>query len=218
MKFGKEKIKTAWSYYKWRFVAGILLLAVLLFLVVQCANREKADLYIYWAGPVYFTPGAQDEVADSFEAVIPKEYAKTVGMITTIIGKDPDVAQAEGEFQEAQNYVGKKETLQEFKYQMRLPDAVICILSPTCFDTASKDTGSLRPISDLAERYALNTTENGLGILLSDLPFYRSNPILKNFPANSVICVKAPSVFRSSDHYEKQLQAFEAILAFGAER
>ncbi len=217
MKFGKEKLKTIWYYYKWMLAACGALLVLFCALIFQCTARQNSDIYIYYAGPVYFPAEVQKEVSAAFEAVIPDECAKSVGMITTVIGSKIDVAETGKEEQGVQNYVGQKETLQEFKNQMILPNSVICILSPTCFENSCGTAGALTLrsleflIDDLPD---LTLTSNGYGIPLSALPFYKSNTVLKNFPADSILCLKSGSLLRDDSDYEQQIEAFKAILNF----
>lgn len=218
MKFGKEKLKNIWFFYKWYILAGILLLALGVTLVVRCATKKEADLYIYWSGPVYFSGDAQKEVSRAFEAVIPDEAAKTVGMITTVYGADVRYASLPGANEQAgYDYAGKTATLQEFKNQMRLPNTVICLLSPTCFEEAARDGDTLRPLAEVLDVLPDGATANGYGIRLSSLPFYDSNTVLHQFPEDTVLCLKNVSDFRSRVNYEKAVEAFKALAEFGGE-
>lgn len=213
MKFGKEKLRNIWFFYKWQIIAGILILAVCGGMLVQCVSKDDADIYIYWAGPTYFSGDAQKNVCEAFEAVIPDDCGETVGLVTTVFGSDISVGSTDKEKEQyVIDYTGKQESVSEFKNQMRLPNTVICILSPVCFDLAVKDGNTLRKLSEVFDKPVEGTTEDGFGILLSSLPFYESNSILKNFPLNSVLCLKSSSVFRSDGEYEKQVEAFRAIV------
>ena len=214
MKFGKEKLKNIWFYYKWYILAGAFLLIVGIVLVVQCASKKDADLYIYWAGPVYLQGDAQTSVCEAFDAVIPDEYGKNISLVTTVYGDNVKVKGKENE-QVYYDYVGQKATLEEFKTQLRMPNTVICLLSPACCKSAVSDGETLRKISDVLDYTPAGLTANGYGIRLSSLPFYESNSALKHFPEDTVLCVKNSSIFRSAADYEKALDAFRAICDFG---
>ena len=217
MKVGREKLKNIWFFYKKQIIAGLVLLAVGAFLLIQCVARKSTDLLIYWAGPVYFSSDAEKKVDEAFEAIIPEKYAQSVGLVVTVIGDDPTVGMTDAEKQQyAYDYIGEKETLVDFKTRMRLPDTVICLLSPTCFEEAKND-GSLRPLSEVLTALPAAATEDGYGLRFGELPFYRSNSILKNFPADSILCIKSSSIFRTSDDYDRQIEAFKAIVAFSFE-
>ena len=215
MKFGKEKLKNIWFFYKKQIIAGALILIIGVFLFVQCAARRNDDLLIYWAGPVYFSSEAENKVGEAFEAVIPGEYAKSVGLVTTVIGDNIHVGATEEEKQQyAINYTKKQETLNDFKTRMRLPDTVICILSPACFEEAKSDTGTLRDLRELFPAHPDALTGGGYALLLSQLPFYKSNSILSNFPEDSLLCLKSSSILRSDSDYERQVEAFKSIVLF----
>lgn len=217
MKFGKEKIKNIWFYYKWHILIGIFLLTLFTVLLSQCVTKEDADLYIYWAGPVYLTDNAQKEISGAFDAVIPDDCAKSIAMITTVYGNKVNIGATPSENEQYYvDYTGKKATLMEFKNQMRLPNTVICLLSPACFEHALSDGETLRPLSDVLEALPENgVVGEGYGITLSALPFYQSNSALKNLPEDTVLCVKSPSFFRNDKDYEKALIALRALCAFG---
>ena len=216
MKFGKEKLQNFWYFYKWRILAAILILAVCGGMLVQCLKKEDADVYIYWAGPVSLTKEAQKKISEAFQVVIPDDCAQTVGLLTTVYGSKATVGNAEDEKQQTViDYTGQKETLEEFKSRMRLPDFAICILSLNCYEIAKQDTGTLRPLSEIFETLPEGTNEEGLGIPLAELPFYKSNSALQLFPQNSVLCLKSRSVFMDEKSYEKQVAAFCALVSFG---
>ncbi len=216
MKFGKEKLQNIWYFYKWHILIALFFTVAGIWLVTHCAADKEADIYIYFAGPVYFTANAQEQISDAFSAVIPDEYGETVSMITTVYGKDVTVGSTEEEDQQYYiNYTEKQATLAEFKNQMRLPNTVICLLSPTCFKIAVEDGQTLRPLREVLDDLPEGVTEDGYGIKLSSLPFYSSNSVLKQFPEDTVLCVKNASDFRNKDRYENTLKAFRTLCAFG---
>ena len=215
MKFGKEKLKNIWFFYKKQIIVGAVLFAMGVFLLVQCATRTTYDINVYYAGDKYLTSDAQRAAGEAFAAVIKEEHAKTVGFITTVIGDKISVAGTEEEHQQyAMDYTGQKETMSDFNTRMIMPDTVICLLSPTCFAQASENTKTLRKLDEILDVLPEGTTENGYGVKLSSLPFYATNSILKAFPEGTVLCVKAPSFARSSDDYERQIAAFLDIVNY----
>lgn len=215
MKFGKEKLRNIWYFYKWRILAFVLILTVGCGMLVQCLKKEDADVYIYWAGPVSLTQKAQNQISEAFQAIIPNDCAQTVGLLTTVYGsKGTADSDDDKKQQTVVNYTGQKETLQEFKSRMRLPDFAICILSLNCYEIAKQDSGTLRPLSEVFETLPEGINEDGLGIPLTELSFYKSNSALQLFPQNSVLCLKTRSVFMNEKSYEKQVSAFRALVAF----
>lgn len=212
MKFGKEKLKNIWFFYKWQIIVGLVLLVTGLFLLIQCARKKDADVYIYFAGPAHFTEKAQNELCEAFDAVIPDEYGTSFKIISTVIGQNSTIGSTEEEKQQhAVDYAGKQEDVNEFKSQMRLPNTVICILSPNCCKIAGED-GSLRPLSDVLD--VLPEGAGTYGIRLSDLPFYESNSILRQFPEGSLLCLKNATVFHDKKDYERQVAAFVSIVTW----
>ena len=216
MKFGKEKLKNIWFYYKWYILAGVFLLVVGIALVVQCASKKDADLYIYWAGPVYLQGDAQTAVCEAFDAAIPDEYGKRVALVTTVYGEDVKVnGKAKENEQVYYDYIGQKATLEELKTQLRMPNTVICLLSPACYKAAVSDGETLIKIAEVLDETPEGLTADGYGIPLSSLPFYESNSALKHFPEDTLLCVKSASIFRGAGDYERALGAFRALCAFG---
>ncbi|MBQ9468631.1 MAG: hypothetical protein IJU52_06465 [Clostridia bacterium] len=208
MKFGKEKLKTFWSYYYKQIIAAALIAAVVTVMLVQCVTNKKAAVQIYFAGPVFFSADAQTKICEAFEVVT----AESVKMISTVYGKDPVAGMTDKEKEQyVIDYTGEKETLDEFKTRMRLPDTVICLLSRECFEMALRDTGTLRKLEGVDGALL---TGDGYGVVFSALDFSGSNSILKTFPEDCVLCLKAPSVMRSDGEDALQVDAFYKIVNF----
>ena len=215
MKFGREKLKNIWFFYKKQIILGAILLIVGGFLLIQCVTRRNYDLNIYYAGDKYLTADAQKSLGEAFSVIIKDEHAQSVGFITTVIGDKISVAGTDEENQQyVMDYTGQKETMSDFKARMRLPDTVICLLSPACFSQACDDTGTLRNLTEILDVLPEGVVGGGYGVRLSALPFYRSNSILKVFDEDTVLCVKSTSIFRSSDEYERQIAAFLDIVNY----
>lgn len=215
MKFGKEKLKNIWFFYKKQIIAGGLALVVAVVMLVQCAAKEKKDVLVYWAGPVFFSQDAQKKICDAFDAVIDDQTAQKIGLVTTTFGDALKPGMTDEERQQyAIDYVGEKETLDDFKTRMRLPDTVICILSRECFELALEDRDTLRRLDTLDGVDRSLIGDDGYGVLLSSLDFYKSNSIFRNFPEDARLCLKAPSILRGNDDDERQVKAFLMILSF----
>ena len=214
MKFGREKLKNIWFFYKKQIIAGALILAVLIFLLVQCIASRRDDMKIYIAGGIYLTSDAQKEVCDAFAAVIPDGSAKSIGLITSTVGESIAVKGTEKERQQTyMDYTGQKLTADEFKLHLRLPDSVICILDPDCFATACADEGTLRRLDEIFDTLPEGILDNKLGISLNALPFYRGNSVLKDFDG-WILCLKSPSILRDDDEYARQVEAFKAVAEY----
>ena len=214
MKFGREKLKNIWFFYKKQIIAGVLILAVLIFLLVQCIASKKDDMKIYVAGDVYLTSDAQKEVCKAFAAVIPDEYADSIGVISATVGESIVVKGTEDEKRQTyMDYTGQQQTMEQFKQQLRLPDSAICLLSPDCFATAAEDEGTLQMLDTVFDTLPEGTLENKLGIPLGSLPFGKSNAVLKDFDG-WILCIKSPSILRDDDEYARQIEAFKAVVEY----
>ena len=214
MRFGREKLKNIWFFYKKQIIAGVLILAVLIFLLVQCIASRRDDMKIYIAGDVYLTSDAQKEVCAAFAAVIPDDCAKKIGMITTTVGDSISVKGTEDEKRQTfMDYTGQQQTMEQFKLHLRLPESAICLLSPDCFATAAEDEGTLRPLDELFDALPEGILDNKLGIPLSALPFGRSNSVLKDFEG-WILCLKSASILNDDDEYARQVEAFKAVVEY----
>lgn len=215
MKFGREKLKNVWFFYKKQIIALLLVLAVGTVMIVQCSANRKKDLMIYFAGPVYFSPEASQRVCEAFETVIGSDLTRGVGLVSTVIGENLTAGATDREKEQyVINYTKEKETMDSFKLRLRLPDTVVCILSPECYAEALKDGESLRALGEVLDVLPDGVRAEDRGIPLSLLDFYKSNSILKNFPENCLLCLKSPSFVRSDSDYDRQVEAFCRIVRF----
>ena len=224
MKFGKEKLKTIWFYYKKHIIVGVLVLAAVIGLTAQCAGKEEADLYIYYAGPVYFSSGAQGELCDAFERVLPEELTLSVGMITTPIASSAEnilISDSENEKEEDGDrkeeiggvYNGSyNDAKADFEDRLRLSDASICILSPHCYEMATK-TEILRPVSELCEELPEGSMADGYGVKLSALTAFQNDPLFKKFPDNAVLCLKVKTIMQTTKEYTCSEEIFSAWIS-----
>ena len=196
MKFGKEKLKTFWFYYKWYILVGAALALLAAVLITQCATKEDKDLYVYYAGPSYFSPDLQDKMEQALEVAVPDDLAKTVGFYYTRLGKIENLPQEEqeddGKYQEGTDHLAEYEAVKE---------------------------GWLAPLSAVLKEIPAQTDEQGYGIPVGELPLYDSNSVFKNIPEDTLLCfaVEAPALMRTGTTYENQKEVFAALLEFGRE-
>lgn len=222
MKFGKEKLKTIWFYYKKHIIIGVLVLATVIGLTAQCAGREEADLYIYYAGPVYFSSGAQGELCDAFEQVLPNELTFSVGMITTpIASSGENIVISDSEYEKGDDQIEEiggvyngsyNDAKADFEDRLRLSDASICILSPHCYEMAKK-TEILRPVSELCEKLPEGSMADGYGVKLSELTVFQNDPLFKKFPDNAVLCLKVKTIMQTTKEYTRSEEVFSAWIS-----
>lgn len=223
MKFGKEKLKTFWFYYKWYILVGAALAILAAALITQCATKEDKDLYVYYAGPSYFSPELQDKMEQALEVAVPDDLAGTVGFYYTRLGKIGNIPEGEkqeddGKYQEGTDHLAEYEAVKDFSSRMHQPATVICLLAPKYYETAVKE-GWLTPLSAVLEEIPAQTDEQGYGIPVGELPLYDSNSVFKNIPEDTLLCfaVEAPALMRTGTTYENQKEVFAALLEFGRE-
>ena len=223
MKFSKEKVKTFWFYYKWYILVGIALLVLAAALITQCATKEDKDLYVYYAGPSYFSPEMQEKMEQALAVAVPDELGKTVGFYYTRLGKIQNVEgdkseEDEGKYQESTDHLAEYEAVKDFSSRMHQPATVICLLAPKYYETAVEE-GWLAPLSAVSSDLSALCDEKGYGIPVGSLPLYDSNSVFKNIPRDTLLCfaAEAPALMRTGTSYENQKQVFAAMVAFGGE-
>ncbi len=223
MKFGKEKLKTFWFYYKWYIVSGLILLVVATALITQCATKEDKDLYVYYAGPSYFSPEMQDKMEQALEVAVPDKLGETVGFYYTRLGKignlpDGEKQEDEGKYQEGTDHLVEYEAIKDFSSRMHQPATVICLLAPKYYETAVEE-GWLAPLSAVLEELPDEVDEKGYGVPVGALPLYDSNSVFKNIPEDTLLCftVEAPALVRTGTAYENQKLVFAELLNYGRE-
>ena len=221
MKFGKEKLSNFWHYYKWYLIVGAVLLLTAAVLITQCATKEDKDVYLYYAGPAYFSPEMQDKMEQALGVAIPEDLAMSVGFYYTRLGKienlpEDEQQQEDGEYQQGTDHLAEYEAVKEFSNRMHQPATVICLLEPKYYEAALEE-GWLAPLSAVLAELPENGDEKGYGIPVGTLALYDSNSVFKNIPEDTLLCfaTEAPALMRTGTSYENQKKIFAALLSYG---
>lgn len=223
MKFGKDKLKTFWFYYRWHILIGGVLLIIAAALITQCSTKEDKDFYVYYAGPSYFSPEMQDKMEQALAVAVPDELGKTVGFYYTRLGKIQNVEgqrpeEDDGKYQEGTDHLAEYEAVKDFSSRMHQPATVICLLAPKYYETAVEE-GWLAPLSAVTKDLPAEADQKGYGIPVGTLSLYDSNSVFKNVPEDTMLCfaAEAPALMRTGTSYENQKKVFAALLEFGNE-
>ena len=220
-----EKVENFWYHYKWHTIAAIFVLVVSIVVIVQCASREKYDVYILYAGDKAVSTsksnperqqfvGAFSSVASDFDG----NGDVSVAFKHLYQPDDEEIERlrelektGEGEVPESLIYQDGK-TLDSLLIQS---EYYLLLLDKAVFDRCCA-----RGVISAAESFLpdgfdgeiVKGENGGSGIWLRDTGFYALEGVC-TLPDDVVICVKLAGAMASDDDLELREDAIAVFRA-----
>ena len=229
-----EKLDNFWYHYKWHTIVSLVAAVIIIILTVQACSKVETDLYVLYAGPhtVSRTSSAGNlseyETASSSFKKIGADY--TSDGIVTIAFTDLFVINSEEADQLLADNPGKeinsalvKENTDTLHQKLLYGEYYLCFLSERIFREYDSKYGSaifteLSPYEKDGAEYEYASER---GIYLRSLPF-SSLPEICNFPADTVVCLRAISdvsnVFdkrTNEKHFVRGEDMMRKLLSYG---
>ena len=228
------KLENYWYHYKWHTIVALFLVITVTVASLQMCTRTTYDLHIIYAGNHQIKKSAESgnsttpftNTLKSLCRVVPDANGDGevhVDLLDLFIMTGEEIA----DFYESSdgtteiNEIQIKENTENLESNYLLFGGYyIFFLSPALFEKydARYDGALFSPIASYTEGGLPEgaVTENGRGVRLSDLGIYELAGICE-LPADTVICIRNPSLFSTSsgeENYRYSEEAMRAILSY----
>ena len=233
-----KKFENFWYYNKWKVIAAVFLLIVLVFCVVQCATKEKSDLGILYGGAMSASDARMPDMKKAFTSVEPEAFRKNgVGFTVNEIYSEEYIKASQkqqsstgtleaGETEyrtvnpsvNSSNYESFSNLLQTGNYSIVIADKWI-------YDGMKGRVG-LRGLDELFGEGSVpqEIRYDECGVLFKKTDFYLANQTaFAGISDDAVICICIYSPFKgiascggkdTDAEYEKSIEMFRAILDY----
>lgn len=226
-----------WYHHKWKTVASLFIVLVLLVGVLQmCGKEPSGDVAIVTAGPYGFTA---DEAGLSalracLSTYLPADYdgdgERKVDVNSFTVYSEEQIkalaAQRDENGDPAPvniNTYQNSQTYTQYNNFMMTGECSILFLDPWLFAEMAKKSEYLVDLSanfgEIPAGTVMGTDEDGtvcpLGVRLGDTALYRENIAMKVLPADTIICLMGPYFAgKSSDEalYARSVELFSALV------
>lgn len=233
-----KKFENFWYYNKWKVIAAVFTLIVLIFCVVQCATKEKSDVGILYGGAMSASDTKVPDMKKAFTSIEPETFKKN-GVVLTVTEiyseeyiKESQKQQSstgtlepgETEYRtvnpsvNASNYENFSQLLQTGSYSVVIADKWI-------YD-AMKGRVGLRGLDELLGEGSVpqDIRYDECGVIFKKTDFYLANQAaFSGVSDDAVICICIYSPFKGAvgcggnntdTEYERSIEMFRAILDF----
>ena len=228
-----------WYHHKWKIIAALFIMAVLIVVVVQCAHREKAgDVTLMTVGPYGFTTEEAKlrDLKNCLATYLPADYdgdgEKRVTLVYYSIYSEEEIAAAAARTDENGDPAGEgvnrsynADQYQQYSQHLRLGECSVLFLSPWLFEeqTALETTGlaDLSQIFDARPAGAI-VPEGGdaegsyYGVRLSETALWRDNSAVRNaLPEDTIICLYRPGLSGENSKpeiYQRSVDYLKALV------
>ncbi len=198
-----------WYHYKWHTIIALFALIVLLVGTLQMCSREKEDINILYAGPLFITDSMQSELEAALEAGAVSDFdgnGETNAVLSSyLIYTKEQIEAIEAETDENgypikvdRAYVTQNN--ENFYDHIMTGECSVCLLDPSLYE-------SLLESDRLAE-----IGEGVYGVALRDTALYESFAVLRTLPEETVVCLLRKNFLVSDEVYANDRATFEAIV------
>lgn len=205
-----------WYHYKWHTIIVCFFVIVFAVCTMQMCSKESYDISIVYAGPYNVDANRSNDIKSVFDFTIPEDFdgdgSKSSRLISYLIYTKDQIEKLESE--ESQ-YVDRTYVSNESKnfFNYASTEAGICFIDPSLYQTL-KESDRLINISE-----TLGFTPDGLiddfGVRLSETGLYEEYAVIREMPADTVICMLRKQLPKKQAAYDAELATFKAILSFG---
>ena len=219
-----------WYHYKWHTVAVILAAIFLIISLTQFFSREKPDIFVMYAGPIYINADENTEFRSAVRQVMSEDFNGdgTKGVsLTDITYLNPDqvdltVQKAAEEGIEvivdsSYNY----NSLKVFQMEVFSGEAVIYFIDPEMYESVKEANGFLPLVEIFGDESVPESAVDEYGIRLHELDYAEFFDIVQIMPEDTILCIRrvsTMSVFKGKSKTEKihahHMQMFKDIVNF----
>ncbi len=213
-------LENFWYHYKWHTVIAAFLLIVAVVCIAQSCTKEKSDIAVIYAGPVYLDGEKTANIRTSLSQNLPKDSfgdEAVANALSYLIMSEEQIKEAEKGLNPDGSpvYIDRAfivEQQETFDSLLATDKSSILLLDPYLFNMLGGNADSVRlcELSDVLG-YTPEGAVSRFGIRLGDTSIYNTNPALQVLPADTVLCVHVKRYLQKEEDYQKEVEAFKAF-------
>ena len=214
-----------WYHYKWVTIAVAFFVTVFAVCALQMCSQEKEDLVVVYAGRNTLSVDEQNNVSRVLEAIAPRDFDGN-GEVLISLNAFGILSQEQVEEKRAETgedgkplYVDNSYNSNQFdtysNYIMTGESSVL-FLDPWLYENLVA-AGRLKSLEE-SLGYVPESACGEYGVRLGDTQLYSSYSVMRLLHEDTVICLLKPYVAGNSskeDYYQRELDMFKAIVAYG---
>ena len=204
-----EKLDNFWYHYKWHSIVALFLVFTIIICSLQMCKKESYDLYVLYSGGHEINRNGIDGNTPEY-----KSDLSSIGRVTQDFNEDGEtnvtlkdlfmlsdeeikaIESANDDYEV--NYALINENRQILRDTIMYSSYYLCLLSPAVYDEYKTVDGIsiFEPLAPLVTEESYVEYYDTGAVYLSSTRFY-SLPGISSLPADTLICLKSPSVFAS---------------------
>ncbi len=213
-----------WYHYKWPTIGIAAALIILLVCTLQTCSREKEDVVIVYAGPVYLSSSELSQVSALMDKVVPYDFDENgqahAAINTYHIYSEEQIKEITAETDESgqKPYVDVSRNSDQYSAYgnyLKTGASSVYLLDPWLYESL-RGSDRLRSLQEVFGEMPEGAIDE-YGIRLGDTRLYREYGVLQLLPEDTVICLMRPYVIGQSsneDVYRFETDMFKAIVTY----
>ena len=220
-----------WYHYKWPTIVVSFFLIVGLVCGLQTCNKEKEDLILLYAGSAALTSSDAANICKVIATVVDEDFdgdgnrnfalSKYNILSEEQIREERKKTDASGNpiFVDTSYYSSQSSTYHSY---IQTGESSVAFLEPWLYEAliADPENTRLQKVSDILG-YVPDSACGEYGIRLGDTELYRDFGVMRNMPADTVICIFKPlwkgGKSSKEEFYDREKKTFIAIVEYGAD-
>ena len=223
--------KAGWLENFWYHYKGVVLVVAAFLVIIgigvyQLINKSKPDIFLMYAGPVYFTEDGTGSLSSALCDVMPQDFngdgEKSVSIMQALWFSDEKHEQYEAERIE-QGLPSEfdprfnADELSKIRNEFMAGTSVICILDPAVYDEIS-DKDIFIPLSELLGKVP-DTAFDDYAVKFAETEFCKYYPVFDGIPEDTLLAIKRVSKFATykddaEDVQRNHNRMFVSIMSF----
>ena len=220
-----------WYHYKWPTIVVCFFLIVGLVGGLQTCNKESEDLILLYSGSAALSAKDADDICKIIANIVDEDFDgdgnKNFAMSKYNILSEEQIREerkktdANGNpiFVDTSYYASQSSTYHNY---IQTGESSVAFLEPWLYEAliADPENARLQKLSDVLG-YVPDNAYGEYGIRLGDTELYRDYGVMRNMPADTVICLFRPlwkgGKSSKEEFYAREIQTFIAIVEYGAD-
>mgnify|MGYP007111698172 CR=1 FL=1 len=218
-----------WYHYKWPMVVVCFFLIVGLICGLQMCNRENEDLILLYSGSAALSAQEVSDICEIIAGIVNEDFdgdgnkkfamSKYNVLSEEQIREEKKKTDASGNpiFVDTSYYSSQASSYYTY---IQTGESSVAFLEPWLYESLIEDPekARLQKLSDVLG-YVPDSAYGEYGIRLGDTDLYRDYGVIRNMPADTVICLFQPlwkgGKSSKEEFYAREKKTFIAIVEYG---
>lgn len=218
-----------WYHYKWHTIIIGVVVAILAVCLWQTGSTPKHDTVIVYAGPMSLTTNETLQLQEVLSGILPSDRdgndEKSASMSMYHIYSEDQIKEAEkltdstGKILNPIDRSRNASQFESYNTYCQTGESPVCMIDPYLYEKIPEEY--LYPLSEIFGDNIPEGAIDGYGIRLGDTALYRSFGIVRQLPADTIICLRSPlgGLGQKIDDvkYQYEMSVFRALVSYGAD-